>query len=234
MIWISEIEDAKSFDDLILSAFIKRKPIQTSRILISSLQADSRKSSQGISRNKSSLQKTKMNLRSDHIRADIVWMIYDFFKIRGDNEAIFDLRALSKVHVKNNNVQATKCNEMSSSITDRPTDKVLESLFKMQIEESEELKYVVHIYAQETAFGDKKYDNCRLKSMAQRHVEQKIRDSPFKGRNRDEDRPAMGAPNKRKAKRQDKENAKNYSERRDCMRWIMKGQCSFGVRKHSS
>ena len=33
----------------------------------------------------------------------------------------------------------------------------------MQVEKSEELKYLLHVYAQETTFGDKKYDYCRLK-----------------------------------------------------------------------
>ena len=54
-----------------------------------------------------------------------------------------------------------------SAVTDRPTDNTLESLYRMQIEKSEELKHVLQVYAQETTFGDKKYDDCRLKLMVQ-------------------------------------------------------------------
>ena len=74
------------------------------------------------------------------------------------------------------------------------------------------------MYAHETTLGDKKYAYYRLKLVAQRHLEQKVKDSLFRARNRDEDRPAIGA----------KTNAKNNSDRGDCIRWITEGQCSFG------
>ena len=57
------------------------------------------------------------------------------------------------------------------SLTDQPTE--LESLDKLQVEKSEALKYLLHVYPQETTFGDKKYDYCRLKLMARRHLEHK-------------------------------------------------------------
>ena len=74
---------------------------------------------------------------------------------------------------------------------------------------------MLRVYAQETTFSDKKYDDCRLKLMAQRHFEQKIKDSHVKARNRDEDRPAIGAPSKRKSdtKRQ-RQCQKQFRERR--------------------
>ena len=57
-------------------------------------------------------------------------MIYDFFEISGDNEAILDFRDLLKVQSKNDNVQAfdTKWDEVLSAVTDRPTTTFLESL----------------------------------------------------------------------------------------------------------
>ena len=62
-------------------------------------------------------------------------MIYDFFRTRGDNEAIWDYRALSKDQFKNDNVQIfdTKWSEVLSAVTDRRADNILESLYKMQI-----------------------------------------------------------------------------------------------------
>ena len=96
-------------------------------------------------------------------------MIHHFFFISGDNKAILDFQDLSKVQLKNDNVQAfdTKCGEALSAVTDRPADNILESMNKMQVEKSEELKYLLQVYAQETTFGDKTNDYCRLKLIAQ-------------------------------------------------------------------
>ena len=122
-------------------------------------------------------------------------MIYDFFNVSGDNEAILEFRDLSKIQLKNDNVQAldTRWDDVSSAVTDRITDSIWETLYKMQVEKSEGLKYLLQVYAQETAFGDKMNDYCRLKLKAERHVGQRVKDSHFKARNRDEDKPAMGA-----------------------------------------
>ena len=69
--------------------------------------------------------------------------------------------------MKNDNVQAfdTKWDEVLSAATDRPTDSILESVHKMQVEKSEEMEYLLQVNAQETTFGDKKYDSGRLKIM---------------------------------------------------------------------
>ena len=68
----------------------------------------------------------------------IAWMIYDVFKIRGDNGTILDFRDFSRVQLKNDNVQAfeTQWGEVASAVTDEPTDSILESLYKMQVEKS--------------------------------------------------------------------------------------------------
>ena len=65
--------------------------------------------------------------------------------------------------------------------------------------------------------------------MAQRHLEQNIKDSHFiNARNRDEDRPCNRSCEQRKSEGKDKEHGKNNPKRGDCIRWITKGQCSFG------
>ena len=80
-------------------------------------------------------------------------MICDFFKISADNEAILDLTDSLEVQLKNDNVQTfdTKCDEVLSAVTDRLTDNMLKCLYKMQVEKSEELKYVLQVHAQETS-----------------------------------------------------------------------------------
>ena len=89
---------------------------------------------------------------------------------------------------------------------------MLESLFKMKVAMSDELKYLLQFCAQETAYGDKKYDHCSLKLMVQRHLEQNTKDSRSKARNRDEDRPAIGAPIEGEAKEKGQYTAKKNKE----------------------
>ena len=55
----------------------------------------------------------------------------------------------------------TKWDEVLSAVTDSPTDSMLEGLCRMQIEKSQELKSVLHVYTLERTVGDKKYDYCR-------------------------------------------------------------------------
>ena len=82
----------------------------------------------------------------------------------------------------------------------------------MQVERSGKLKYLLQVYARETTFGDKKDHSCSPKLMAQKHLEHQIKDLRFKARHRDEDRPALGAPSKGKAKGKGKDNAKSNPE----------------------
>ena len=110
-------------------------------------------------------------------------MIFDFFKISGDNEAILDFRDSTQVQLRSDKFQAscTTWDEVLSSVTDRPTDNILETLCtrcKMQKSEEEV------VIALQTTSGDKKYDSCRWKLMVQRHLEHKIKHAHFKARHR--------------------------------------------------
>ena len=78
------------------------------------------------------------------------------------------------------------------------------------------MKFLLQVYAQETTSGQKEvWFCCRLKLMVQRHLEQKIKDSHFKEINRDEDRPASGAPSKVNTKGKVKYNAKKTTPREE-------------------
>ena len=71
---------------------------------------------------------------------------------------------LSKNKLENDNVQDfdTKWDEVWSAVTDRHTYSILESLYQIRVDESEELKYLLQVYAQETTVGDKKCDCCKI------------------------------------------------------------------------
>ena len=132
-------------------------------------------------------------------------------------DAILYIRGLSKIQAKNASVQAfhTKWNEVLS--VDRPTDSILESLYKMEIEKSIE----------KSVASQRSRDDIRRQDTPRLQIEiNGPKTSRAETRNRDEDRHATGAPRKGKAKGKGKWNAKNNSESRDCTRWTTKGQCS--------
>ena len=94
-----------SIDDLIFFCIYNRKINTVHRVsCFQELQADSGQFRLGTSKIKSPLLKDKLNLRNDLLRAaHTAWMIYDFFKINGDNDAILNFRDKSKVQLKNDN-----------------------------------------------------------------------------------------------------------------------------------
>ena len=111
-----------------------------------------------------------------------------------------------------------------TTFTDRLADNMLESLYKMQVENWEEWKFLLQLYAQDRRHLAKHiYVNCRLKLMAPRHLEQKTEDSHFKARNGDDDRPAVRVLSEGKAKGKGKSNAKNNSGRGNHIHCITKG-----------
>ena len=93
-----KLEDAKSIDDLITLASFSGRPIPDFENLEFKIASKLTKTLTGnirkqITRAECKAQSEKRSLTS----RQIAWMIYDFFKISGDNEAILDFRDLSNV-----------------------------------------------------------------------------------------------------------------------------------------
>ena len=99
MLWTGDLQDAHSIDDLNTPASVTRRPIPDFENL------DEKKIASGL-RNIPTGNVTKQVTTADGkaqsekrslTGRQIAWMIYDFFKIRGDSEDIVDFRDLSKV-----------------------------------------------------------------------------------------------------------------------------------------
>ena len=103
-------------------------------------------------------------------------MIYDFYKNSGNKEATKDFRDLSTVQLKNDNVQAfdKRWDEELSAINERPTDNMLETLDKMQIEKSAKLKCALHVHAQDDIRGQE-IRLWQIEVGGQRHLDQKTK-----------------------------------------------------------
>ena len=124
-LWIGEVEDARKIDDLTTSASITGDPspdFETLDLKIASRLRQILNFKNQVTTAEGKAQSEKKSFTG----RQIAWMIYDFFRISGDNEAILDCGNLSTVQLMNDNVQAfdTKWCEVFSAVTDRPTDYV--------------------------------------------------------------------------------------------------------------
>ena len=195
------------------------------------MQTDSERSKRKLQETSHHSRRQKLNQWRDQLQVDrLLGLIYDFFWISGDNEAILDLRDLSKVQLKNDSVQAfdTKWDEVLSAnhwqtYRQHIGESVPDVIWKVGRNE-------ILVASQRSREDSRRQEIwlLQIEINAQRHLEQKRKDSHFKARNRDEERLAIGAPRRGKAKGTGKEHAEKNAERGACIRWITKGPCSFG------
>ena len=96
---------------------------------------------------------------------------------------------------------------------------------RCKLKKSEEL---LQVHAEETAFGDKKYDYCRLKLMAQKTLQAENRRFSFQSAKSPRGQTCNESSEQKESKTKRQRQCQNSSVRGDCIRWITKGQCSFG------
>ena len=132
-------------------------------------------------------------------RRQIAFMIYEYFRVTGAHHTRLDCADLFSVTLRDDNVQEfdTGWDEVSLSVSKRPSDDVLESLYKLTIRESAQLKTVLELY--ETGIHQKisvsNYQN--LKPMVKRIIDLKFRLRNFdvrhlKNRNRSSGQESKG------------------------------------------
>ena len=78
----------------------------------------------------------------------IAFMIYDYFRVTGAQDTVLDYTGSSSVTLRDDNVQEfdTRWDEILLSMSKIPSDDVLESLYKMRVRESDQLKAVLEWY----------------------------------------------------------------------------------------
>ena len=78
-------------------------------------------------------------------------MIYDYFRVTGAHDTVLDYAALFSISPRNDDVQDfdTRWDEILLSMTKIPPNDVLESLCKLRIRESDQLKIVFELYDME-------------------------------------------------------------------------------------
>ena len=78
-------------------------------------------------------------------------MIYDYFRVTGAHDTVLDSADLFSVTLHDDNIQEfdTRWDEVLLSMTQIPSDDILESLCKLRIRESDQLKTVLEMYGME-------------------------------------------------------------------------------------
>ena len=71
-------------------------------------------------------------------------MIYDFFRVTGAHDTVSDYADLFSVTLRDGNIQEfdTRWDEVLLSMSKVPPDDILESLYKLRISESDQLRTV--------------------------------------------------------------------------------------------
>ena len=78
-------------------------------------------------------------------------MMYDYFRVTGAHDTVLDYADLFSVTLRDDNVQEfdTRWEEVLRSVSKIPSDDVLESMYKLRIRESAQLKTVLELYEME-------------------------------------------------------------------------------------
>ena len=154
----------------------------------------------------------------------IAFMIYDYFRVTGDHHTVLYYADLFSVTLRDDNIQEfdTRWDEVLLSMSKIPSDEILESLCKLTICETEQLKTVLELYDVEIHQKKSVPNYQKLTTMVKRSFSQKLRLRNFDARHR---RIESGAVVKSHMGLIGVEGGKGT-----CYQWKEKGQCSQGGR----
>ena len=96
-----------------------------------------------------SLEEMKAHKEDRFLRGrQIAYLIYEYFRITQANNSIENHADLFTVVLRNDDIQDfdSKWDEILFSMTQNPSDEILEGLYKLRIRESEKLKTVLELY----------------------------------------------------------------------------------------
>ena len=134
---------------------------------------------------KVSLEEQKAQKEDRFLRGrQIAFMIYDYFRVTGAHDTVLDYADSFSITLRNDDVQEfdTRWDEILSSMTMIPPDDVLESLYRLRIRESDQLKTVLELYDIEINQKISISNDQKLKTMVKRSVDQKLRLRNFDAR----------------------------------------------------
>ena len=152
----------------------------------------------------------------------IAYLICEYFRVTGANDSVEIKADLFTIVLRNDDIQEfdSKWDEILLSMTQIPSDDILEGLYKLRIRESEKLKTVFELFNTEIHQKKAGPDYHRLKTKVKRSIEQNLRVKSFEARNGNYETSAV-VKNKTVKQREQRTLG-------DCWQWKANGQSSKG------
>ena len=135
---------------------------------------------------KVSLEERKAQKEDRLLRGrQIAYLIYEYIQVIGANDSVEKHADLFTIVLRNDDTQEfdSKWDEILLSMTQIPSDDILEGLYRFRIRESEKLKSVLELHNLEIHQKKAGPDHHRLKTMVKRSIEQDLRNKNFGARN---------------------------------------------------
>ena len=183
VLWIKEVEMVESVDDLKSSCSITGSRPPDFEVLDAKIaSALNRIIHNTRFKKKVSLEEQKAQKEDHFLRGrQIAYLIYEYFRVTGANDSVENYADLLTIVLRNDDIQEfdSKWDEILLSMTQIPSDDILEGLYKLRKRESEKLKTVLELYTME--IHQKKAGPVfhRLKTMVERSIEQNLRIKNF-------------------------------------------------------
>ena len=153
-------------------------------------------------------------------------MIYKHFKLSDEDGAMIEWDELVNVHLKGDNLQQFQndWNNMILNVRSLPEEGFLESLFRKQLEKSEQLKNVMALYQQDCTHRGEERSYQKLQDILRLHLEKKLLDKNKSAWSSSIDGKAYAGKGGGKKGGQPGGNPRTG----DCRQWRSEGKCSRG------
>ena len=154
-------------------------------------------------------------------------MIYKYFKLSEEDGAMLEWDELLSVHLRGGNLQQFEndWNNTILNIRELPDEIFLETLYRKQLDKSEQLKNAMALYQQDITQRGEKQSYQKLKDILRYHLEKKLLDRNKNAWNHNDGKGFVG-------KKQDGANndgpPADGLKRGDCRQWRNEGKCSRG------
>ena len=136
MLWIKEVETVESVDDLKSSCSVRGIRMPDFEVLDAKIASALNRIKNTRFKKKISLKEMKAQKEDRFLRGrQIAYLIYEYFWVTGANDSVENYADLLTVVLRNDDIQEfdSKWDENLLSMTQIPSDDILESLYKLRI-----------------------------------------------------------------------------------------------------
>ena len=186
MLWIKEVETAKSVDELMRSRSTVGRTDFPDFDMLDAMIASALKKllyTQSNFEKRVSVEEQRAHNSDRFLRGrQIAHMVCSYFRATGAYEAAQGLSDLFTISLQNDNVQDfdVRWDHALLPVSEMPSDVILEGLYKSKLQDSFQLQTVLALYDQETARHKGKPNYSQLKTSAKLDTDQMMRNRNFR------------------------------------------------------